>query len=130
MDNLKELTQAEEQVMKVLWDLKQAYVKDILDRFDEPKPAYTTVSTIIRILETKGFISHESFGKTYRYFPLVQKSDYTQMFMKKFVGNYFGQSFHKMVSFFASGDKLSIQELEAIKQLMECEIDKKKNKAE
>ncbi len=127
MDNLKELTQAEEQVMKVLWDLKQAYVKDILDHFEEPKPAYTTVSTIIRILETKGFVSHESFGKTYRYFPLVQKSDYTQMFMKKFVGNYFGQSFHKMVSFFASADKLSIQELEAIKHLMESEIDKKKN---
>jgi predicted transcriptional regulator len=85
---MKELTRAEEQVMHVLWYLGQAYVKDIIERLPEPKPAYNTISTIVRILEKKGFVGHEAFGKTYRYHPLVAKEDYTQAFLKSFVKNY------------------------------------------
>ena len=68
---IKELTKAEEQIMQVLWDLKKGFVKDVVDQLPEPKPAYNTVSTIIRILETKGFIDHEAFGKSHRYFPII-----------------------------------------------------------
>ena len=70
---MKELTKAEEQIMKILWKMEKGFVKDIIRVMDEPKPAYNTVSTIIRILETKGFVGHEEFGKSHRYFPIVQK---------------------------------------------------------
>lgn len=126
MKKFKELTQAEEQIMQVLWQKNQAFVKDILDSLEEPKPAYTTVSTIIRILESKGFAGHESYGKTHRYYPLISKNEYAQKCMKKFIGNYFSQSFHHMVSFFTQSESLSLQELEEIKQIMEREIEKKK----
>ncbi len=82
---MKELTRAEEQIMHVLWFLGQAYVKDIIERLPEPKPAYNTVSTIVRILEKKGFVGHEAFGKTHLYHPLVAKEDYTQAFLRSFV---------------------------------------------
>ena len=90
---MKELTKAEEQVMHLLWQLEKAYVKDIIELMPEPKPAYNTVSTIIRILETKEFVGHEAFGKTYRYFPLIKKEVYTQFYMKNFLSGYFGGSF-------------------------------------
>lgn len=111
---IKELTKAEEQVMQQLWMLEKAFVNDILEKLPEPKPAYNTVSTIIRILEKKGFVDHEAFGKTHRYFPLVSKQDYTSAYMKNFLSNYFGNSFREMVSFFAREDKMSLAELEAL----------------
>jgi len=76
---MKELTRAEEEVMQILWKEKKAFVKEILDRFPEPRPAYNTVSTIVRILEKKGFVSHDEFGKSHRYFPLIMKEDYREM---------------------------------------------------
>ena len=78
---MKELTKAEEQIMQILWDLEKGFVKDIVERFPEPKPAYNTVSTIVRILEQKGFVDHTAYGKTHEYFPLVGKSDYTRTFL-------------------------------------------------
>ena len=80
----------------------------------EPKPAYNTVSTIIRILEKKGFVDHEAFGKTHRYFPLISKSDYTKAYFRNFLSNYFGNSFQEMVSFFAKEDNMSLSDLEAL----------------
>jgi BlaI family transcriptional regulator, penicillinase repressor len=124
---LKELTKAEEQVMHYLWELGHAYVKDILEKFPNPKPAYNTVSTIVRILESKGFVSHESFGKTHRYFPLIQKEAYTQFFMKNVMGGYFGGSLKNMVSFFTQRNKVDIREMEEILKLMQDQISQQKN---
>lgn len=73
---MRELTRAEEQVMQILWIIKKGFVKDILERIDEPKPAYNTVSTIVRILQEKGFVSHKAYGRTHEYFPIISKSDY------------------------------------------------------
>jgi predicted transcriptional regulator len=113
---MKELTKAEEQIMQILWDLEKGFVKDIVERFPEPKPAYNTVSTIVRILEQKGFVDHTAYGKTHEYFPLVGKSDYTRSFMKNFMRNYFSGSFREMVSFFAKEDNLTISELDELMQ--------------
>nr|WP_198010606.1 BlaI/MecI/CopY family transcriptional regulator [Odoribacter laneus] len=116
MKKMKELTRAEEQIMQVLWDLEKAFVKEIRDKLPEPKPAYNTVSTIVRILQDKGFVSHEAFGKSHRYFPLVDKETYTHKFMRNFVGNYFDNSFSRMISFFAKKEDINLQELEEILQ--------------
>jgi BlaI family penicillinase repressor len=121
---MKELTKAEEQVMQILWALEKAFVKDILARMPEPKPAYNTVSTIVRILETKGFIDHNAYGKTHEYYPLVAKDDYSNFFLKNFVSNYFGGSFHKLVSFFAKENDLNTRELEEMMKHIEKDIQK------
>jgi BlaI family transcriptional regulator, penicillinase repressor len=111
---IKELTKAEEQIMQILWELGKGFVKDIIELMPEPKPAYNTVSTIVRILETKGFVDHNAYGKTHEYFPLVSKKDYTRSFMKNFVRNYFKGSFQEMVSFFAREDNLTVAELDEL----------------
>jgi BlaI family penicillinase repressor len=119
---MKELTRAEEQIMQVLWRLGRGFVKDIVDELPEPKPAYNTVSTIVRILEKKGFVSHEAFGKTHQYFPLTSKDEYKKSFLKSFIKRYFGDSFQEMVSFFASGRDISLEELEDIRKLLNEQI--------
>ncbi|RIJ47662.1 BlaI/MecI/CopY family transcriptional regulator [Maribellus luteus] len=111
---MKELTKAEEQVMQFLWELEKAFVKEIVERMDEPKPAYNTVSTIIRILERKGFVGHNAYGKTHEYYPLISRKEYTRSFMKNFMRNYFSGSFQEMVSFFAREDNMSISELDEL----------------
>jgi len=111
---MKELTKAEEQVMQYLWQFEKAFVKEIVDEMPEPKPAYNTVSTIIRILEKKGFVGHNAYGKTHEYFPLISRKDYTRSFMKNFMRNYFSGSFQEMVSFFAREDNMSISELDEL----------------
>lgn len=111
---LKELTKAEEEVMQVLWKNKKGFVKDLLEEFPEPKPAYNTVSTIVRILETKGFVDHKAYGKTHEYFPLISKEEYSDFMMNSMMKNYFGNSVKKMVSYFAKNNKLSLKELDEI----------------
>ncbi len=111
---MKELTKAEEQIMQVLWDLNRAFVKEIIDRLPDPKPAYNTVSTIVRILQDKGFVGHETYGKSHCYYPLVDKNTYTRKFLKNFIGNYFQNSFSQMVSFFAKEENVDLKELEKI----------------
>jgi BlaI family transcriptional regulator, penicillinase repressor len=111
---MKELTKAEEQIMQLLWDQEKAFVKDIVEQMPHPKPAYNTVSTIIRILEKKGFVGYTAYGKTHEYFPLVSRKDYTRTFMKNFMRNYFSGSFQEMVSFFAREDKMSVSELDEL----------------
>lgn len=123
---MKELTKAEEQVMQYLWKLEKGFVKDLVELMPEPKPAYNTVSTIIRILEKKGFVGHNAFGNTYEYFPIVSQEEYTGSFLKNFVGNYFGNSYRQLVSFFAKDEGLSVQELEELKLQVEEEINRKK----
>lgn len=109
---MKELTKAEDQIMQLLWKQEKAFVKDIIDKMPEPKPAYNTVSTIIRILERKGFVGHNAYGKTHEYFPLVSRKEYTRSFMKNFMRNYFSGSFQEMVSFFAKEDNMSLADLD------------------
>ena len=111
---MKELTKAEDQVMQLLWKLEKAFVKDIIEQMPIPKPAYNTVSTIIRILEKKGFIGHNAYGKTYEYFPLVSRKEYTRSYMSNFMRNYFSGSFQEMVSFFAKEDKMSLSDLDEL----------------
>ena len=111
---MKELTRAEEQIMQLLWDQEKAFVKDVIEQMPEPKPAYNTVSTIIRILEKKGFVGHNAYGKTHEYFPLISRKDYTRSYMKNFIRNYFSGSFQEMVSFFAKEDNMSITDLDEL----------------
>jgi len=126
---MKELTKAEEQIMQILWDIKKGFVKDVVDKLPEPKPAYNTVSTIIRILEKKEFVGYNAFGKTHEYFPLIDKDSYKKSLMKGMVNNYFSNSYKQLVSFFANDDQLSIKELEEIKKIMEEQIKEKEDTA-
>lgn len=123
---MKELTKAEEQIMQVLWRLEKAFVKDVIERLPDPKPAYNTVSTIVRILEKKGFVAHNAYGKTHEYFPVVSRDDYKKRFLKSFIKRYFGNSFQEMVSFFASDRDISLGEMEEIRELLNEEIEKHK----
>lgn len=109
---MKELTKAEEQVMQILWQLGQGFVKDILDQLPEPKPAYNTVSTIVRILEKKGFVGYKAYGKTHEYYPLIARDDYRHFYLKNFMAGYFGGSLKRLVSFFAKEENMDLKELE------------------
>jgi len=124
---MKELTKAEEQVMQVLWNLEKGFVNDILEKFPEPKPAYNTISTIVRILEKKGFVDHKAYGKTHEYFPTVSKKEYTRNYFKGFMKNYFSNSYQALASFLTSDRNIRVQELEEMKKLMEEEIEKQKS---
>lgn len=118
---MKQLTKAEEEIMQILWDLKKANVASIIEAMPEPKPAYNTVSTIVRILESKGFVDHKQKGKGYIYFPILEKDTYSDQSMKQLMNNYFNGSFKSMVSFFMKKNDMSTEELESIMQ----EINKK-----
>jgi BlaI family transcriptional regulator, penicillinase repressor len=121
-----QLTRAEEEVMQILWKVRKGVVHDLLEHFPDPKPAYNTVSTIIRILETKGFVSHKAYGRTYEYFPSVSKDQYTQNYFRNFVSNYFGNSYKSLASFFAKEGKLTTKQLEEIQKTIQDELDKQK----
>lgn len=108
------LTKAEEQVMQYLWEMGEGLVKDILDRFSEPRPARNTVSTVIRVLEKKGFVGHRDYGKVYVYYPLVNKSEYSKNQLFGLLKDYFNNSFPAMATFFARERDLSIKDLEQL----------------
>ncbi|HYF69392.1 MAG TPA: BlaI/MecI/CopY family transcriptional regulator [Ohtaekwangia sp.] len=111
---MKELTKAEDQVMQILWKIQKGVVKDIIEEMPEPKPAYNTVSTIVRILETKGFVDHKAYGKTHEYFPLVSRDKYTKFYLNNLIKGYFNGSFQNLVSFFAKENKLNAGEVEKL----------------
>lgn len=111
---MKELTKAEDQVMQLLWKFGKAFVKDIIDAMPSPKPAYNTVSTIIRILETKGFVGHKAYGKTHEYYPLITKERYTKFYLNNMIRGYFDGSFNNLVSFFAKENKIDVKDLEKL----------------
>ena len=121
-----QLTRSEEQI---LWELGEGLVKDILDKFDEPKPARNTVSTVVRILEKKGFVSHKDYGKVFVYYPLVQKKEYSGKQLFGLMNNYFNNSFPAMASFFAKENDLSIKDLELLLEETKKEL-VKRNKTE
>jgi BlaI family penicillinase repressor len=124
---MKELTRAEEQVMQVLWDIKKGFVKDILEKLPKPKPAYNTVSTIVRILEKKGFVAYQAYGKSHEYYPLVEKENYTRSYLHNFVGNYFGGSFQQLVSFFAREENMDVKELDELMQHVRKDLNQEKD---
>ena len=111
---MKQLTKAEEDIMQILWLLKKANVKTIIEEFPEPKPAYNTVSTIVMIFEIKGFVDYEIEGKGHVYFPILEKQDYSNQSLNKLVDNYFQGSFKSMVSFFVKKNDMSVTELESV----------------
>ena len=121
---MKTLTKAEEQVMQILWDLDRGFVKDILERLPEPRPAYNTVSTVVRVLEKKGFVSHKSYGTTHEYFPLISKKDYTKFYFGEFMEKYFNNSFKQLASFFTRENKLTLEELEDMMKEIRQEMGK------
>ncbi len=118
------LTKAEEQVMQILWQEKRAFVKDLLPHFPEPKPAYNTVSTIIRILEKKGVVDHRTYGKTHQYYPLITREQYRSERFTNLMKDYFNNSMKQVVSHFGKNGSLDLKEADEIIQLME-ELKKK-----
>lgn len=111
---MKQLTKAEEEVMQILWDLKESNVAGIIDEFPKPKPAYNTVSTIVRILESKGFVNYRKEGRGHIYYPSIEKETYSNQTINRLMDSYFQGSFKSMVSFFVKNNDVSTKELEEI----------------
>ncbi len=115
---MKKLTRKEEEVMKILWKLEKAFVKDILEQYDDPKPHYNTVSSLVRLLQDKGIIGYTQYGNTYQYFPLISKEEYRRSFMKQVVNDYFDNSYKSAVAFFVKEKGLSAEELEELVKMI------------
>ena len=118
---MKRLTRKEEEVMKILWKLEKAFVKDILEQYDDPKPHYNTVSSLVRLLQDKGVIGYTQYGNTYQYFPLITKEEYRRTFMKQVVSDYFDNSYKSAVAFFVKEKGLSSEELEELIKMIKDE---------
>lgn len=116
---MQKLTNKEEEIMHILWKLEKAFVKNVLAEMSVDKPHYNTLSTIIRNLEEKGYVSYNAYGKTHQYFPIVTKEDYKTKFMNTAIENYFNSSYKNVVSFFAKEEKISVDELKEIIELIE-----------
>ena len=116
---MEKLTNKEEEIMQIIWRLKKAFVKDVLAEIQGSKPHYNTLSTIVRNLEEKGYVGYEAFGKTHRYFPLISKERYRKRFFTNAIDNYFNSSYKNVVSFFAKEEKISVEDLREIIELIE-----------
>ena len=116
---MQKLTNKEEEIMQILWKLKKAFVKEVMAEISEDQPHYNTLSTIIRNLEEKGFVSHNAFGNTHQYFPVVKIEEYRKRFMNTAIDTYFDSSYKNMVSFFAKEEKISAEELREILAMIE-----------
>ena len=127
-DKIKSLTKAEEQVMQILWSLNEGVVKDIVDRFEEPRPAYTTVATVLTVLEKKGFVICRKIGNVKLFSPEISKREYTGFQFKSLLSDYFNGSFPQMATFFARENNLGISELEEMLKMTEEELQNDKNK--
>jgi predicted transcriptional regulator len=124
---MKTLTKAEEQIMQILWDLKEGVVKQVVDGFDKNKPAYTTVATVLNVLEKKGFVSCRKIGNTNLFAPVVSKEAYTKVQFSSLLKNYFNGSFPKMATFFAKENNISINELEEMLKITEDDLNTENN---
>ena len=116
---MKELTKGEEQVMQVIWSIGQGFANEIMAAFPEPKPAYNTVLTVIKILENKGFVTHETFCRANRYSAVISKEEYSQRYLGSVVERYFNNSYLDLVSAFAKKENFSLEELEALKKVID-----------
>ncbi|WP_167604698.1 BlaI/MecI/CopY family transcriptional regulator [Maribellus sediminis] len=115
---MKRLTRKEEELMKILWQLKKAFVKDIVEEYPDPKPHYNTISSLVRLLQDKGVIGYKQYGNTYQYFPLLTKEDYRKSFMTQVVSDYFDNSVKSAVAFFVKEKGLSEDELNELIELI------------
>lgn len=122
-----ELTKSQEEILKVLWLIKKGVVADVIEKLPEPKPAYNTISTVIKVLEKKGYVSHKVYGKTYVYYPVINQKEYAKFYFKDSLKSMFGNSLNQAMSFFVKQKKVSISELEELKNMIEDEI-KKQNR--
>jgi len=120
---MNELTKAEEQVMQYVWKLDKAFLKDIVDQFPEPKPAYTTISTVVRVLVRKEFLTFNAYGKIREYYATISKEKYFKRHIKAMVGNFFSGSSDNLALFFAEKEEMNLSELEKMKQLIEQKIE-------
>ncbi|WP_420388137.1 BlaI/MecI/CopY family transcriptional regulator [Roseivirga sp.] len=116
---MKELTKAEERIMQILWGLEMAFTREILEQFKKDPPSYTTVATVLTVLEQKGFVAHEMLGNSKRYYPLISKSKYSDFAMNNVMSKYFEGSLTRLVSFFADRKKMDIDELDEIIKILE-----------
>ena len=116
---MKELTKAEERIMQILWKLEKAFTREVLDQFESDPPGYTTIATVLSVLEQKGFVANEMLGNSKRYYPLITKEKYSDFAMSNVMGKYFEGSLSRVVSFFADREKLDIKELDAIIKILE-----------
>jgi len=115
---MENLTAAEERIMQVLWKLKRAFVKEVIAELADPKPPYNTVSSVIRLLEKKGYVGYTAYGKTHQYYPLVEKNTYSKRTFKRMLSNYFEGSYKSLVSFIVNEEKLSEAEIEELENLI------------
>lgn len=123
---LKEITKAQEDILKAVWEIETGAVTDVLDKLPEPKPAYNTVATVIKVLERKGYIGHKTYGKTNVYFPLVSRSDYAHHIVRDAFTGLFNKSLNQMVSPLIKNREIGIAELEELKQIIASEIKRQK----
>lgn len=116
---MEELTKTEERVMQILWKLKKAFVKDIIEAMpDEPKPPYNTISSVVRLLEKKGYVNYKAYGKTYEYFPAISKADYRKASFRKMFTGYFDGSMESLLSFIVKEQKLGEEDVKKIQELI------------
>jgi BlaI family transcriptional regulator, penicillinase repressor len=120
------LSKTEEQLMELIWSRKKVFLKDIIDSYPEPKPAVTTIATLLKRMQDKGFVGYTVFGNSRQYYPLIKKADYFSKHVKGIIKNYFGNSALQFASFFTTTSNLSAAELEELKKIIEGEIKKKK----
>jgi predicted transcriptional regulator len=117
---MEELTKAEERIMQIFWKLKKAFVKDVIEELpDDPKPPYNTISSVVRLLEKKGYLGYTAYGKTHEYHPIVSKSAYRKMYMKKLLSGYFDNSPASLLSFMVKEEKLSEEEIQKLKDIID-----------
>lgn len=126
---MQEITKAQEQILKVIWEIEEGVVSDIIDRLPNPKPAYNTVSTVVKVLEKKGYVAHKVYGKTHVYYPLVAKKQYASHVMKDSLKSLFNGSVKQAVSFFVKQKDANLAELEELKKMIETEIENQKQKS-
>lgn len=123
---MKEITKAQEEILQVMWEIKEGVVTDVVEKLPEPRPAYNTVATVIKVLEKKGYLTHKVYGKTHVYYPLVSREDYVRHTIGSSYKQLFNGSLNQVVSFFVKEDKVGLKELEDLKNYIEAEIEKQK----
>lgn len=116
---MEKLTNKEEQIMQILWQIEEGFVNDIMEQMPEPKPHYNTLSTIVRLLEEKGFVAHKSYGKSHQYFPVISLEDYRGVYVTDSIKKYFGNSVSNLVNYFVKEDKLSEEEIRELMHIIE-----------
>ena len=115
---MKKLTRKEEEIMKILWKLEKAFVKEIIEEYEDPKPHYNTISSLVRLLQEKGIVGYKQYGNTYRYYPMISKEEYRRTFMKQVISDYFDNSYKNAVAFFVREKGLSYEELEELVKMI------------